>query len=279
MIRSTEYETATPTDHSTKPIDFLGIPLSGWTKEEFVEWVVDRAKGTRPSTVYAVNASSVNIAFKNRAYWDALQRCEAVYCDGISVYWGCKLLKKPIPEKLTTTDCLDPIAARCADEGLSMYILGNAPGVAQKAAQRMKEKYPGLLIKGARSGYFDQHEEKELLAEIKRLKPDVLWVGMGNPIQELWVDRCRHQLQVPIILTCGGMMEIIAGQLKRPPRWITDNGFEWAFRLCNQPLHTWKRYLLGNPVFVGRLAMHAFNNSSLVPRFLQQQDLPSAYED
>ena len=257
MIREAqEYNTHALTRNMMNQSDFLGIPLWSCTKSEFIDWVVDRGKGTTPSTAYAINASSVNIAFGNRAYWDALQRSDAVYCDGISVYWGCKLLGKPIPEKLTTTDCLDPIVKRCAAEGLSMYILGNAPGVAQHAAERMMRKHTGLVVKGVHSGYFDHSEEKRMIAEIKRLSPEVLWVGMGNPLQELWVEKYRDELHVPIILTCGGMMEIVAGNLARPPRWMTDNGLEWAFRLVNQPQHTWKRYLIGNSVFIGRLAMH-----------------------
>ena len=237
--------------------DFLGIPLWSCTKADLVEWVIDRAKGTTPSTAYAINASSVNIAFRNRAYWDALQRSDVVYCDGISVYWGCKLLGKPVPEKATTTECLDPIADRCAAEGLSMYILGNPPGVAQQAAERLTAKHRGLLVKGVHSGYFDRSEERRMIAEIKRLRPEVVWVGMGNPVQELWVEKHRDELQVPVVLTCGAMMEIVSGKLRRPPRWIADNGFEWAYRLVNQPRRTWKRYLVGNPVFLSRLVWHA----------------------
>ena len=255
-----------PIRNSMNQSEFLGIPLWSCTRTEFVDWVIDRGKGTCPSTAYAINASSVNIAFKNRAYWNALRRCDAVYCDGISVYWGCKVLGKPIPEKLTTTDCVDQIAERCAAEGLSMYIVGNAPGIAQRAADRMMSKHARLEVRGVHSGYFDRNEEKQLISEIKRRRPEVLWVGMGNPVQELWVDKRRHDLEVPVILTCGAMMEIVAGKLKRPPRWMTDHGFEWAFRLVNQPRRTWKRYLIGNGVFISRLAIHAWRNAVLTGR-------------
>ena len=266
LYNPADNRTSDPARNSVLQIDFLGIPLWSFTKADFVDWVITRGKGTLPSTAYAINASSVNIAFKSRAYWDALQRCDAVYCDGISVYWGCRLLGKSVPEKLTTTDCVDPIARRCAEEGLSMYILGNAPGVAQRAAERMMTRHAGLIVRGVHSGHFDTTEERKIVADIKRQRPNVLWVGMGNPVQELWVDKWRHELEVPVILTCGAMMEIVAGKLRRPPRWITDNGFEWAFRLVNQPRHTWKRYLIGNSVFSSRLAIHAWRKRSLAAR-------------
>lgn len=242
---------------SLRRVDFLGLTLTSATKAQFVDWVIERASGSEPSTSYAINASSVNLAFKNRPYWNALQNCDALYCDGISVYWASKVLGRPVPEKLTTTDCVDPIAARCATEGLSMYIIGNESGVAQQAAERLVEKHPGLIVKGTHAGFFNEREERLLMAELSRLRPDLLWVGMGNPLQELWVERHRYELRVPITLTCGAMMEIVSGRLRRPPPWVTDYGFEWAFRLLNQPRQMWRRYLIGNVVFLARVVRYA----------------------
>lgn len=237
--------------------DFLGIPVRGVTRSDFVEWVIAQARGESPKTAYAINAHSVNLAFKNADYWEALQNADMVYCDGISVYWGSKILRKPIPEKLTTTDCIGPIAEVAAAHNLTMSIVGNRPGVTSLAADKLREQHPGLQIVSTYSGYFDKSQEQELIENIRRDKPQILWVGMGNPIQELWVEKHKNDLQVPVVLTCGGMMEIVAGVLKRPPLWITDNGMEWAYRLVNQPRRTWKRYLVGNVVFVARLASHA----------------------
>jgi N-acetylglucosaminyldiphosphoundecaprenol N-acetyl-beta-D-mannosaminyltransferase len=137
-----------------------------------------------------------------------------------------------------------------------MYILGNAPGVAKQAAANLNRKYPELQIKGARSGFFHGNEENEIVSEIRRLRPHVLWVGMGNPLQELWVEKHFDDLRVPIALTCGGMMDIVSGRLARPPHWITDNGFEWAYRLVTKPKYNWRRYVIGNVSFLIKLALH-----------------------
>lgn len=256
-------QTTSKFDASTKgprKVDFLGIPLCQFSKADFVDFVVSRAKDPRPTTAYGINAHSVNMAFKSRRYWSALQQCDAVYCDGISVFWSCKAMRTPIPEKVTTTDCVNPISARFEQEGLSMYILGNAPGVAEQAAANLIRKYPRLEIKGTRSGYFCEQEEKEILDDIRETRPNLLWVGMGNPQQELWVERHLQDLRVPITLTCGGMMDIVSGFLSRPSLWVTDNGFEWVYRLINQPRHTWKRYLFGNATFLRRVAGHLVMN-------------------
>ncbi len=135
-------------------VDFLGIPVCGFTLDEIVDWIITHAKVTDPRVVYGLNAHSVNTAFKYRDYWNALQRSDVVYCDGISVLWGCKLLGTPIPEKLTTTDFFYPVLERAEKEGLSIYILGAEPGIAEQAAENVSDKYPDLEIKGTHSGFF-----------------------------------------------------------------------------------------------------------------------------
>lgn len=249
-----------------KNVDFLGLPLRAFTRMDFVDWIVARAKGPELCTAYAINAHSVNIAFSRRDYWNALQRSDVVYCDGISVLLGCRLLGTPLPEKLTTTDCVGPISERCEKEGISIYILGNAPGVAKRAAESLKRRYPDLIIKGTRSGYFTPEQEPAIIAEIAALKPQLLWVGLGNPDQELWVERHRHQLKVPVCLTCGGMMDILSGQLTRPPRWVTDNGLEWAYRLVTHPRYTGRRYLIGNIAFLYRFARYWLRGPARSPQ-------------
>jgi len=196
------------------------------------------------------------MAFSTPEYSRALQRSDVVYCDGISVLLGSRLLRRPVPEKLTTTDCIGPIAARCEAEGLSFYILGSRPGIAKRAGANLRRQYPNLTIRGTRSGYFTADKERDVISDIAALKPEVLWVGLGNPMQELWVEKHREELGVPVCLTCGGMMDIIAGKLTRPRRWITDNGLEWAYRLTTHPRYTARRYLVGNVTFLLRLAKY-----------------------
>lgn len=240
--------------YSAECFDFLGVPLVNLSQSELVNWVIDRAMGDQFATAYAINAHSVNLASKNLLYRQALRNASAVYCDGISVLMGARFLGYPLKEKVTTTDVLGPICQKAAALGLSMYILGNPPGVAEEAGKRLAAQFKGLDICGTHPGFFADHEEeKQVIQEIQRLKPRILWVGMGNPIQELWVERFRDRLGVPVILTCGGMMEIVAGRLGRPPQWWTDHGGEWLYRLLTQPRRTWKRYVLGNPLFIARL--------------------------
>lgn len=242
--------------------DFLGIPLRNIGQAGLVSWVIDQATKDGSATGYAINAHSVNLALRDSNYMAALRRADVVYCDGISVLWGARSLGYPLCEKVTTTDVLNPICERAANVGLSMYILGNPPGIAEEAGRRLSRRFKGLNICGTHSGYFEEGEEERVVEEIRRLRPRILWVGMGNPIQELWVERFRDSLEVPVILTCGGMMEIVAGHLQRPPQWWTDHGGEWFYRLMTQPRRTWKRYLLGNPRFLAHLVQYRLSARS-----------------
>lgn len=242
----------------TEAVDLFGIPLRAFTPEGFLEWVIAAAKNPEPQTCYGINVHSVNTALATPDYYAALQRCPAVYCDGFGVYLACKILGQPIPARLCTTDYVFPICEALGREGMSIYILGNPPGVAERAAQILQEHSPGLVVKGTHSGYFDAEEEAQIITEIRELKPDLLWVGMGNPVQELWVEKHREALNVPVTLTCGAMMECVSGALKRPPAWMCDHGLEWLYRLLTQTSRTWRRYLIGNPLFLWRVMRARF---------------------
>lgn len=248
---------------SMECFDFLGIPLRNIDQSGFVDWVIERACQEGTATSYAINAHSVNLARRNSVYMRALRNADMVYCDGISVLWGARSLGYPLREKVTTTDVLNPICKRAAELGLSMYILGNPPGIAEEAGKRLADRFRGLDICGTHSGYFNEGEEERVVEEITQLRPRILWVGMGNPIQELWVETFRSRLGVPVILTCGGMMEIVAGHLQRPPQWWTDHGGEWLYRLMTQPRRTWRRYLLGNPQFLAHLIQYRWSRGSI----------------
>lgn len=238
---------------SDSKVDFLGIPLARFHYYELLQWIVQAAGSGEPHTSYAINAHSVNMAFKHPAYMQALKDCDLVYCDGISVLWGSRLLGDPIPERLATSDLFDDICRNCIERGFKVYFLGNEPWVIEKGVAKIREMYPDMQIVGHHSGFFLPGEEEKVVQEIKSLQPHLLWVGMGNPVQELWVEKHKKALQIPLIMTCGAMMEFFAGKIVRAPRWMHRNGLEWLYRLVDHPTRVWRRYLLGNPIFIARL--------------------------
>ena len=160
---------------------------------------------------------------------------------------AARVLGGCLPEKLTTTDIWPPLCQLAVERGTRFFLLGGEPGLAERARDRALEEYPDLQIVGTHNGYFDLEDETPVNL-INAAAPDILWVGMGDPRQALWVEKWRPHLQVKLILTCGGMFKIVAGELDRlPPHW-RQRGCEWIYRLWQEP-RNWRRYLLGLPAF------------------------------
>jgi len=140
------------------------------------------------------------------------------------------------------------------ERGLRYFLLGGLPGVAAHAAARLEHDIPGICIAGHRHGYFRPGEEEQAIAQINAAAPDMLLVAMGNPTQERWIHAHLPALRVPLSIGVGGLFDHWAGQLRRAPLWVRRLGIEWVQILLQQP-HKWKRYLLGNPLFVWRLLL------------------------
>jgi N-acetylglucosaminyldiphosphoundecaprenol N-acetyl-beta-D-mannosaminyltransferase len=219
-------------------------------------WV---AEGGAPRRVMYVNAHVLNQSLEHPHLRTALNQADLVYCDGYGVRLAAKALEAQIPHRMTGADWIWDLAALCEAEGLSVYLLGSEPGYASEAADRLQARYPGLRIAGTHHGYFEvgsPHDER-VLEDINSRSPDILLVGMGTPKQELWVQRNAHRTDAGVLWTVGALFDYVSGRTPRAPGWLADNGLEWIFRLAIEPQRMWRRYLLGNPVFVSRVIAQA----------------------
>jgi N-acetylglucosaminyldiphosphoundecaprenol N-acetyl-beta-D-mannosaminyltransferase len=165
------------------------------------------------------------------------------------------LLGHHLPPRLTGADFIWDLAARCAADGLRLYWLGGEPGVARAACARLQHRLPGLAVAGSHHGMFTKTGPagRRVLGRIEATRPDVLLVGMGSPVQELWVDRHRDRLAAPVVWCIGATADFIVGRQMRGPRWMLDHGLEWLARLASDPRRLFKRYALGNPRFIARV--------------------------
>jgi N-acetylglucosaminyldiphosphoundecaprenol N-acetyl-beta-D-mannosaminyltransferase len=155
--------------------------------------------------------------------------------DGVGIALAAKILGKPISERAPGIDVAERVFARLADTGGGVYLLGAKPGVAERAGERLAEKYPGLVISGWRHGYFDGGDEDAVPAGIAAAAPDLLLVCLGSPRQELWAydNRSRHGARLAMCL--GGALDVFAGDIKRAPRVMRRLGLEWLYRLIREP--------------------------------------------
>lgn len=230
-------------------ISVLGVPVAPVTLESLVAKIDQWVREGKPRRLLGVYAHCLNVARRDPLYRAVLNRADLVYADGMAVVWASRLLKRPLPAKIATTDLLPPVCELAVREGYRLYLLGGMPGVADEAARRLKIRYPGLMVAGCRHGYFQPSEERVVIEEVRAVQPHILFVGLGVPKQEIWVETHLACLQVPVVLTCGALFDFYSGRVRRCPGWMTDAGLEWAFRLALEPRRLARRYLAGNAEF------------------------------
>jgi N-acetylglucosaminyldiphosphoundecaprenol N-acetyl-beta-D-mannosaminyltransferase len=235
----------------------LGVGVDPITVAELHAEIVRLLRGGRLGLVLNVNAHCLNLCYRDRALRDSLNGADVVFCDGVGVVLAARILGGRIPARITYAAWIWQLADFAAAEGLSLYFLGARPGVAQEAARRLRERFPGLRIVGVRHGYFDHSagsaENEAVLEEINAAAPDILLVGLGMPLQERWLTENRQRLDAGVALSCGAVFDYTSRRVSRGPRLLTEGGFEWLARLLREPRRLWRRYLLGNPLFLLRV--------------------------
>jgi N-acetylglucosaminyldiphosphoundecaprenol N-acetyl-beta-D-mannosaminyltransferase len=227
--------------------------------DEMLGTIADWATRRQTRRVMYVNAHVVNQARTTPGLAEALHRADLVYCDGYGVRLAARALSLPVPHRMTGADWIWDLASLCEATGLPLYLLGSEPPVAREAAERLAHWYPGLQVTGAHHGYFElgsPHNER-VIEDINAHPAAIVLVGMGTPKQELWVDRYADALEGAVVWTVGALFDYVSGHVPRAPRWLADNGFEWIFRLAIEPQRMWRRYLLGNPMFLTRVLHEA----------------------
>lgn len=224
-----------------------GVRVGSFTRDSFVDRVVTMARGDSTRVAVGVNAHVCNLARTDARLREAVST-STTYADGQSVVWAARILGGHLPERLATTDVAEPVLRAAATEGLPVYFLGAAEGVAERAAEILRDRIPGLRLQ-THHGYIAENEISGVLDEIAAHGTRILFVGMGDPAQQYWVETHRDRLP-PAVLTCGGLFDWLSGSNRRAPAWMITSGLEWLWRLMIEPRRLARRYLLGNPTFI-----------------------------
>ena len=210
-----------------------------------LSWTNDRV----PKVAVGINAHVVNLFASNGDFRRNIQRADIRYADGESIVRASRALGRHMPEKIATTDLIYPLARAGAAEGKRFFFYGGEPGVAAAAAEVLKAAFPDLLI-SARDGFTGAGS---VVDSITRFETDILFVGLGDPLQQTWIDAHRADLRCGAILSCGGLFDWTSGINTRAPAWMIRSGMEWLWRLILEPRRLGSRYLKGNPQFVARV--------------------------
>jgi N-acetylglucosaminyldiphosphoundecaprenol N-acetyl-beta-D-mannosaminyltransferase len=209
--------------------------------------------GTHAAHVVTVNAQFIHISRSDRRFADILRRADLSIADGASLIWASRLLGHALPERVAGIDLLMRVCESAALTGATVYFLGGRPGAAEQAVHQIQKICPSLRVAGIDCPPYGFSENVSLDAQVsERIRmagPDILFAGLGAPKQEYWIERHLH-LPVKMMMGVGGSFDLIAGITKRAPRLLQTCGCEWLWRLCMEPRRLWKRYLVGNLVFV-----------------------------
>lgn len=240
-------QTPIQVDERERP-HILGLPVDAITYAAWLERIGVWVKSGRPHHVCTINPEFIMIARQDVNFAHILRRADLCVPDGVGLLWAARHLGRPLPERVTGSDGVPIIAERAAQEGWKLFFLGAAPGVAERAAQILREQRPGLQVVGVYAGSPAPAEEDALVERVNASGADILFVAYGAPEQDKWIARNLPRLKVRMAMGVGGAFDFIAGVVPRAPDWMRRLGLEWAFRLVRQP---WRfRRMLRLPRFV-----------------------------
>jgi poly-beta-1,6-N-acetyl-D-glucosamine synthase len=231
--------------------ELLGLSFDAVTMDTAVARCVKLCCGPRTShTVITANASHLCMMRRDPELAGACRAAHLTIADGMSVVWTLRASGQRALERVAGVDLMARLLAAAEMHRLRVYFLGARPEVVTALVERSRAQYPGLEIAGFRDGYFGPEDHLGIVEEIRASGAHMLFVGMPSPFKETWCERHRERLDVPVIMGVGGSFDVLAGFIKRAPRWVQSLGMEWFWRLLMEPRKLWKRYLITNTEFI-----------------------------
>ncbi|MCT4655758.1 MAG: WecB/TagA/CpsF family glycosyltransferase [Cohaesibacter sp.] len=209
----------------------------------------DRDEGQAPKYITSANGQVLSMCATDAEIKALFEEADIIHADGEPMVKLSRLLcHTGLPERVATTDLVHNAAKLALEENISFYFLGASQEVIETARANMEKLYPGLVFAGARNGYISEEEEDTVIEEINAAKPDILWIGMGVPLEQKFISRNKNRLTgVGVIKTCGGLFDFLSGKNKRAAPWMQKLGLEWAYRTWLEPRRLAWRYLTTNP--------------------------------
>jgi N-acetylglucosaminyldiphosphoundecaprenol N-acetyl-beta-D-mannosaminyltransferase len=258
-------------DSKTRPRVALGpLSVDGSPRDKLIDAILKEAfHASSTRAIATVNAQFYVLAERDVVFQDCLRRSEFVCPDGSSITMAASLFSKIRLEKLAGVDLVQELCSRGAEHGLKVFLLGGRAGSAEKLTKLLTSRYPGLQITGIACppvGFEKSARDlAEVLHTIQLAKPQIVFVALGAPKQELFIDQYLRKLRVPVAIGVGGSFEILTGITRRAPRLFQQVGMEWLYRLCQEPRRLWRRYVLGNPEFLWIMGRYYLSRSRWAP--------------
>ncbi len=240
--------------NKTAHIDILGIKINiiqiPQVLQKMEKWIGERNFG---NYICISNMNDIAYSYRNKKIKEATNAASLSVPDGMSLVFLARLKEFKIKERVYGADLMQDFFKVAAQKGYSSYFYGGTNEALKKLIANIKKQFPQLKIAGFYSPPFRELNEKEKeknIAKINKISPDVLWVGLGCPKQQLWMFEHKHKLKVPAMVGVGAAFDFLSGNKPQAPKWMRNSGLEWLFRLIKEPKRLWKRYLIGNSLFI-----------------------------
>ncbi len=214
-------------------INIRGVAFDNVNMKEAVAIVLDFATGDGCKSVFTPNSEIVQLAIEDKSVMKTVNTADLIVPDGIGVIYASKILGTPLKEKVAGFELASNILPHCEKMGLKLFFLGGAPLVAEKAAAKIKMKYEKIKICGTHDGYFKNDDD--VIRLINEKQPDILFVCLGAPKQEKWIEKNKDKINTKVMMGLGGSLDVFAGNVKRAPDIFIKLGLEWFYRLIKEP--------------------------------------------
>ncbi|MCR5559189.1 WecB/TagA/CpsF family glycosyltransferase [Schwartzia sp. (in: firmicutes)] len=232
-------------------VNILNVPVAALTMSEAVSKVQQFIDDKKNALIATANAEMIMNAQHDEELCEILQSADLVVPDGAGTVWAAHHLGYAMPERVAGYDLVQELLKAAPERGDRVFFFGSAPGIAEAAKKKAEALYPGVQIVGVRNGYFTSDDEAGIIEEIRAAEPDILLAALGVPKQEKWLRRYRKELRVPVSIGVGGTLDVMAGNVRRAPKWMQKAKLEWLFRGLLQPKRAGR--LVALPKFVLRV--------------------------
>ncbi|HEY2497482.1 MAG TPA: WecB/TagA/CpsF family glycosyltransferase [Candidatus Angelobacter sp.] len=223
----------------------LGVPFHSVTINEAIDFIEEKIDEGGFHQIATANVDFLMHSMRDKKLQEILCSCDLVVPDGMPILWAAKMLGSSLKERVCGVDLVPQLAKLCVKRRFSIFLLGASDAVSARAAEKLKESFPGLKIAGRYSPParpLEQMNHEEILNRIAQAKPDILLVAFGNPKQEKWIAMHRDRLNVPVCIGVGGSLDFVAGAASRAPQWMQSCGLEWFYRMSQEPKRLVQRY-------------------------------------
>jgi len=245
--------------------NLFGIPINAMSMGEVLDYIDVAIRNRKALQIGVVNATKVVNMQRDDFLRESVLSSDLILADGMSVVWASRLLRKPLPERVTGIDLMMGLLQRGNEKRYRIYCLGATDEVLGKVLHEIATQYPDVVLAGSRNGYFSEDQEEEVAKRIAASRPDILFVAITSPKKENFLAKWSEIIGVPICHGVGGSFDVLAGKVQRAPQIWQKLGLEWLYRLKQEPGRLWKRYLRSNSLFCLMVIKELFRRGNHIP--------------